>query len=157
MIKNQFFTLFFTLALLTMSCKNEQKETAAALHMEIMVEHDKVMPKMAEINRLKRQLMVYKNIVADENFTLKDSVLNSILVLSKSEDLMTDWMGKYRYPDPNRSPEDMIKYLTAQKDTITEVGNNIFMSLSIGNSLLKNAPDSIKMTKPKAAEMPTNH
>jgi hypothetical protein len=157
MIKNQFFTLFFILLFLSISCKNEQKETAAALNKEIMDEHDKIMPKSSEIMRLKRKLLAYKDIIPDDNFSLKDSLLNSILVLSKSEDMMQDWMSRYKYPNPELNSEEMVKYLKLQRDTITEIGNTTFMSLAIGQDLLSNAPDSIKSTKPKTAETPINH
>jgi hypothetical protein len=152
MTKNQVFTLFFTLVLVSIGCKNELKESAAKINQEIMEEHDKVMPKMSEINRLKRQLNTYRGIVSDENAALKDSLINAHLVLSKTEDSMTDWMGKYKYPDAERSPEDMVKYLTGQKDTISQIGNDVFMSLAVGKSLLNGAPDSIKNIKPKGAE-----
>jgi hypothetical protein len=157
MIKNQFFTLFFTLLLLSIGCKNEQQETAAVLNKEIMDEHDKIMPKSSEIMRLKRKLLAYKDIIPDDNFPLKDSLLNSILVLSKSEDMMQDWMSRYKYPNPELSPEDMVKYLKLQKDTISEIGNTTFMSLAVGQGLLSDAPDSIKSAKPKSAETPINH
>lgn len=157
MINKQFFTLFFVGILLFMGCHNEQKETAASLHLQIMNEHDKIMPKAIEINRLKRQLKVYNDIVPVDNALLKDSLINGILVLSKSEDIMNDWMANYKYPDPKRSTEDMVKYLTAQKDTITEVGNSIFMSLAIGKSLISNAPDSLKIDKYKTTDNHTNH
>jgi hypothetical protein len=157
MIKNQLFTFFFTLILLSIGCKNEQKEVAATIHKEIMAEHDKVMPKMSEINRLKRQLNTYRGIVPDDNAGLKDSLINAHLVLSKTEDMMTDWMEKYKYPDPERSPEDMVKYLTGQKDTISQIGNDVFMSLAIGNALLTQAPDSIKTHKAKIVENATTH
>ena len=143
--------------LLSLGCKNEDKETAASLNLEIMKEHDKIMPKMGEINRLKRQLNVYKNIVPDDNALLKDSLINGILVLSKSEDAMNDWMGNYKYPDPERSPEEMIKYLTAQKDTIAELGNTLFMSLAISKSLMSHAPDSLKINKYHTTDNQTNH
>ncbi len=157
MINKQFFTLLFVGVLLSIGCNNEQNETATSLHFEIMKEHDKVMPKVTEINRLKRQLKVYKDIVPDENALLKDSLINGILLLSKSEDIMSDWMANYKYPDPNRSVEDMVKYLTAQKDSIMQVGNDIFMSLSVGKSLISNAPDSIKTEKHKITDNHTNH
>jgi tRNA threonylcarbamoyladenosine modification (KEOPS) complex Pcc1 subunit len=156
MIKNQFFTLFFILFLLSIGCKNEQKETAAIIHKEIMDEHDKIMPKSSEIMRLKGKLIAYNEIVSEDNFTLKDSLLNSILVLSKSADMMNDWMANYKYPNPELSPDALVKYLTMQKDTIGEIGNTTFMSLAIGQGLLSNAPDSIKNTKPKTAASTNN-
>ena len=144
MFKNQLFIGLFALAIFTISCKNEVKENAAKIHTEIMDEHDKVMPKMADLNRLKRQLKNYKDVVSDDNVALKDSIINAILVLSKTEDLMNDWMGNYKYPNPDLTDEALTKYLLGQKDTIKQVGNDMFMSIAVGNGLMNNAPDSIK-------------
>ena len=154
MIKNQLFTLLFLFSLFAIGCKNEAKETSAKLHSEIMEEHNKVMPKMAELNRLKRQLKTYKDVVSDDNVALKDSLINAILVLSKSEDLMNDWMAHYKYPNPDKTAEAMVKYLAGQKDSIKQVGDDMYMSIAIGNGLMNQAPDSLKSPnyniKPKA-------
>ena len=144
MIKNYLCVLLFLLPILTIGCKNEEKEAASKLHTEIMAEHNKAMPKMAELNRLKRQLKIYKDVVPDENVALKDSIINAILVLAKSEDVMNDWMAHYRYPNPNVPDNGIVKYLTGQKDSIKQVGDEMYMSLAIGNGLMNHAPDSLK-------------
>lgn len=148
MIRNQLVVLLSVLSLCLFSC-SENEDKLEKLHNEVMVVHDEVMPQNAELNRLKRQLKSYKDVVSDENADLKDSLINGILLLSKSEDLMTDWMSSYDYPNEEISTEQMAKYLVAQKDSINAVKENFKMSIAIAQSFLKNAPDSIKNSATK--------
>lgn len=144
MIKNQLVAFGLAIAFIFTSCDNSTKESETQLHEEVMAVHDKVMPKMAELNRLKRDLKSYEETVPDENVALKDSVINAILLLSKSEDLMNDWMANYKYPNPDIKHEEVIKYLKSQKDSINTVSDNMFMSIAIAQGFLKNIPDSLK-------------
>jgi hypothetical protein len=124
------------------ACKNDDKEAETKLNQEIMKVHDEVMPKMGELNRMKRQLNAYKDAVPDDNAAMKDSLINAILVLSKTEDNMNDWMSGYKYPNPDMKHDELIKYLKGQHDTIKQINNDVFMTVAIGNGLLKNAPKS---------------
>jgi hypothetical protein len=144
MIRNQLVVLLSVLSLCLFSCSDTKGDKLEKLHNEVMVIHDEVMPQKAELNRLKRQLKSYKDVVSDENADLKDSLINGILLLSKSEDLMTDWMANYDYPNEEISAEQMTKYLIGQKDSIKNVEENFKMSIAIAQGFLKNAPDSVK-------------
>ena len=145
MMKRPFFLLFaLGFLMLFTACKNEEKESETKLNQEIMKVHDEVMPKMAELNRMKRQISAYKDFVSDDNAEMKDSLINAILLLSKTEDNMSDWMGNYRYPNPDAKHEEMMTYLKGKQDTIKQISNDVFMTLAIGNGLLKNAPKAVK-------------
>ena len=134
-----FFTLF-------MSCKDENKESESKINQDIMAVHDDVMPKRAEVNRLKRKLSLYKDDVPEDNAEMKDSLINAILLLSKMEDNMNDWMGNYKYPNPDATHEELLKYLSGQRDTVKQLSNDIYLSIGIANGFLKNAP---KMPTPE--------
>ncbi len=145
MIKSPFFVLLVLGFLLSFSaCKSENKEAETLLNQEIMKVHDEVMPKMGDINRMKRQLSAYKDEVPDDNAAMKDSLINAILLLAKTEDNMNDWMAGYKYPNPEMKHDDIIKYLKGQQDTIKQINDDVFMTIAIGNGLLKNAPKSVK-------------
>jgi hypothetical protein len=144
MIKNQLVVLLPVLLICVFSCGESDALKQEQLHDKVMKVHNEVMPKLAELNRLKRQLKSFKDIASDENTVLKDSLINGILLLSKSEDLMTDWMAKYDYPNDSLKHEVMIIYLSGQIDSIENIARNFNMSLAIAQSFLKNAPDSIK-------------
>jgi hypothetical protein len=156
MIRNQLVVLLSVLSICLFSCGDSEIIKQEKLHLEIMAVHDEVMPKQAELNRLKRQLKSYKVVVSDENADLKDSLINGILLLSKSEDMMTDWMKSYDYPNDSLKAELMTKYLIGQKDSIKSISENFKMSITIAQGFLKNAPDSIKKSGVKG-EMSHDH
>ena len=144
-IKSAFVLLLsFGFVLSFSACKSDTKEAETLLNQEIMKVHDEVMPKMGEINRMKRQLSAYKDEVPDDNAEMKDSLINAILLLAKTEDNMNDWMSGYKYPNPDVKHEEMMKYLKGQQDTIKQINGDVFMTIAIGNGLLKNAPASVK-------------
>ncbi len=144
MFKNQILTAIVAGFMVLMGCTTEPNLETQKMYDEVMSVHDKVMPKMGELNRLKRQLNAFKKTVPDENASLKDSLINSILILSKSEDMMDTWMTNFDYPKKDASQKEQLAYLTVQKDSITKVSDDIFMSLAIANGFLNNAPDSIR-------------
>ena len=145
MIKSPFLILLALGFILTFAaCKSENKEAETLLNQEIMKVHDEVMPKMGEINRMKRQLGEYKDAVSDDNAAMKDSLINAILLLAKTEDNMNDWMAGYKYPNPEMKHNDMMKYLQGQQDTIKQINDEVFMTIAIANGLLKNAPKNEK-------------
>ena len=141
-----FFCAFFAL---TIGCKNENKENESAINKEIMVVHDEIMPKMSEINRIKRQLGRYKESISDENAESKDSIINTILMLSKVEDGMNDWMENYKYPNPDITHDAMMTYLTGQRDSIKHLSDDIYMSIAVANGFLKNSPKDSTDSKEK--------
>jgi hypothetical protein len=128
---------FFTFII---GCDNGNKESESKINQEIMAVHDDIMPKMGEVNRLKRRLSEFKDGVSDDNAEMKDSLINAILLLSKMEDNMNDWMGNYKYPNPDATHEQMLTYLTGQRDTVKQLSNDIYLSIGIANGFLKNTP-----------------
>lgn len=145
MIKSPFLLLLsFGFVLSFSACKSDTKEAETLLNQEIMKVHDEVMPKMGEINRMKRQLSEYKDAVPDDNAEMKDSLINAILLLAKTEDNMNDWMAGYKYPNPDMQHDQIMKYLKGQQDTIQQINNEVFMTIAIGNGLLKNASKNVK-------------
>jgi hypothetical protein len=141
--KNTFALIVCALFAFIIGCKDENKESESKINQDIMAVHDDVMPKMGEVNRLKRQLSQYKDAVPEDNAEMKDSLINAILLLSKMEDNMNDWMGNYKYPNPDITHEQMIKYLAGQRDTVKQLSNDIYLSIGIANGFLKNTqPDS---------------
>ena len=128
----------------TLGCKNPAKENESKLNQDIMVVHNDIMPKMGEINRLKRQLGTYKDMVSEDNAEMKDSLINTILMLAKMEDNMNDWMGNYKYPNPDITHEEMVKYLTGQRDSVKLLSDDIYMSIAVAHGFLNNMPKGLK-------------
>ena len=136
------FFIFFTASI--NSCSDNGKEEEQKAYDEVMNVHNDAMPKMAELQSLKRSLKAYKDIVPDEKFNQKDSLINGILLLSKANDNMMNWMANWKYPHPEFEHEQEMKYLIAQKDSIKAVSDDIYMGIAVATGLLNNAPDSLK-------------
>jgi hypothetical protein len=144
MFKNQLFIIIAAVSLIWSACEGRGKEEETKLYDEVMQFHNEAMPKMAEVNRLKRQLKDYNETVSADSAALKDSLINSILILSKAEDGMNDWMSKFNYPNTQLSHDESMKYLSAQKDSVKKVNDDIFMGIAVAKGFLKSAPDSLK-------------
>jgi hypothetical protein len=138
--KNLCSLLLCALFFFTLGCKNTEKESETKLNQDIMVVHNEIMPKMGEINRLKRQLGNYKDMVSEDNAEMKDSLINTILMLAKMEDSMNDWMGNYKYPNPEITHPEMVKYLTGQRDSVKLLSDDIYMSIAVANGFLNKMP-----------------
>ncbi len=149
MIKNQLFTLAIILCAALVGCGNDDKEIEMKLNEEVMAVHNEVMPKMGEASRLKRQLTSFKQNLPDDSVALKVSLIKTIMELSKSEDMMSDWMANYKYPNPSTKHEDLVIYLKAQKDSIKQVSDAMYMSLAVAKGFLKEMPDSLKGVEKK--------
>lgn len=143
-LKNICSLLVCALFVFTLGCKNPDRESETKLNQDIMVVHDEIMPKMGEINRLKRQLGTYKDMVSEDNAEMKDSLINTILMLAKMEDSMNDWMGNYKYPNPDITHEEMVKYLTGQRDSVKILSDDIYMSIAVANGFLNKMPKNSK-------------
>jgi hypothetical protein len=135
-----FVALICSLFVFSVACGNNDKDSESKINKDIMAVHEDIMPKMGEINRIKRQLSRYKDSVSEDNAEMKDSLINTILMLSKTEDSMSDWMDHYKYPNPDVTHEEMIKYLTGQRDSIKLLSDDIYMSIAVANGFLKSAP-----------------
>jgi hypothetical protein len=129
------------------ACENEQKVLEKKLHNEIMAVHDEVMPKMGDVNVLKQSVQKYSDITKGEKAELKDSLIRGVLTLTEADEAMMEWMAKYDYPNPKLSQDETLKYLQAQKDSVKQMSDKIYMAIAIGHQLLKNAPDSLKPLK----------
>jgi len=96
---------------------------------EIMAIHDAVMPKMGEVNRLKRTLQTEKSTVED---SLKIANINySIGELEESEDLMQTWMHQWAEKSQglDKKSDSYQQFLKEQKKSIINVSDRIYHSM----------------------------
>ncbi len=118
--------------------QNTQSERES-LHKEVIEIHDAVMPKMRDINFVKRKL---KDQIA--NGEIADSMIviinEHIAELGSAEDGMMDWMkdfAKYQsIPDGQA-----VEYLSEEKIRISAVSDQMLSSLEEATNLLKNLED----------------
>lgn len=116
--------------------KNAQNEKAAETRLweEVMVVHDDVMPKMSDINRLKKGL---------RELPPAPSTITAITDLTKAEDAMWDWMHglKTQVQLDSLAHEEALDYLDREKTRIEAVRELMLKSIEQGQKAL-NKPDS---------------
>ena len=94
------------------------------------------MPKVADINRVKRKLKVIEN-----DTTLNESqvleIRNQILALTKADESMSKWMAEYKAPAKGDDFKAAIEHLNNEKTKISQVRDQMLSSLENGTNLLK--------------------
>jgi succinate dehydrogenase flavin-adding protein (antitoxin of CptAB toxin-antitoxin module) len=137
----KYFNLLVLLSFFIIGCGEATPEEIEqnALHESLYAIHDEVMPKMSQINRVSRSLKEYK----EENKldSLQRTQIEAALTkLEQADEGMMDWMHNYKKPSKwrgEKSHEEIMTYLKAEKDKIVEVKNMMESSISEGESLLK--------------------
>lgn len=143
--------LFFVFALLFLAtaCGNNVEQLKAEeskLAGEVMEIHDEVMPKMAEVNRLSRELDDYyeanKETISDE---LDGQIELVQRELEKADDGMMGWMANYKQPEALREEkthEEIMTYLNEQKELISDVAEQINSSIEEAKKLKESLPQN---------------
>ena len=135
---------FFTLLILQLSCVSENKEEKEPkltereqLYKEVMEIHDAVMPKMSEINRVKRQLQDLYEVDNSKDDAVKTKLNFSIDELIAAENSMMDWMKAFKAPKTTDSDEHVVSYLKEEKLKISRVSDQMLSSLENGTILME--------------------
>lgn len=129
------------------ACSSNQEEMQNAeqqLANEVMDIHDEVMPKMAEVNRLSRQLRGYYEEHKAEISTALDGQMELIQrELDQADDGMMAWMANFQMPQALResqSHKEIMDYLTQQKQEIETVRDQINRSIENAKKLVADLP-----------------
>ena len=92
---------------------------------EMMAEHDRIMPKMGELNELYKEMRQY--LFQDTTMTMETRENLSMVTvnLKEAEESMMNWMNGISDLELNKvsmKPEELEKYLTTQKEEIIRIG-----------------------------------
>ena len=142
---NKFLILapFSVLLLFLASCSSDistEKEPKLSereqLYKEVMEIHDAVMPKMSDINRVKRNLddQIETDSLIDDNLNSKVSII--ILELTAAEESMMEWMKGFKVPKKDQPDEQVVSYLKEEKLKISRVSDQMLSSLEDGTKIL---------------------
>jgi len=112
---------------LVLSCKNQHVNKENPLYQDVMVIHDKVMPEMSNIHRLKKQLK------SNNTPGAEDLILAKINQLNDADDAMMSWMASFSVPK-DKSQEDA--YLLAEKEKIQNVSDQMYEAIDNATHLL---------------------
>ncbi|MEQ9402991.1 MAG: hypothetical protein RIM99_05355 [Cyclobacteriaceae bacterium] len=128
--------LFIPLLIIACQTSKNEEVDLAALKDEVLEIHDEVMPKMGDLRRARKELML----LADSIQTIDSARAAELLIASDSIDManegMMNWMRNYE-PTFEGTDEEILEYLTNQKEAIVEVKIKMITSLEIGKKLLE--------------------
>jgi len=105
---------------------------------EMMEVHDEVMPEMAEMNRVSRELKAFEADLSDK--ARKEKINKVVKDLEAASEGMMAWMGELQQPKKLRagkSHEEIMAYFKAETEEITQVKEDMLSSLAQGQALLK--------------------
>ena len=124
-----YFLFLLAFALVLPQGCDTKKETKVDRYKEIMAIHDAVMPKMAAVNRLKRQLQSIDANTADSLTVAK--VHYSIGELEEAEDLMQTWMHQWAEKSQglDKKSDQYQQFLKDQKKSIINVSDRIYHAM----------------------------
>ncbi len=125
------------LVLMIFSCQGPQKKEVdlKALKDEVFELHDEVMPKMGDLRRVRKGLMLQADSIKTTDSLLAAPLIKMADELNQANEGMMIWMRNFD-PDFEGTDEEVLQYLTDQKTSITEVNKNMKEALMKGEELL---------------------
>ena len=102
---------------------------------EVMAVHDKVMPEMGTIHRLRKKL---KQRLSDgiEDPALKEKIQATIKTLDDADEGMMSWMAAFKMPKED-SNAAKLNYLKEQQLQIAKVKEDILNAIEMAKSLVE--------------------
>ncbi|MEL6867244.1 MAG: hypothetical protein AAFP19_22655, partial [Bacteroidota bacterium] len=108
----------------------------AKLYEEVMNIHDEVMPKMSDINRIKRQLRG----MTEAEPPLKEEQIKKakeqIKALDDASEAMMSWMREFKQPAPEVPQKEAMALLVEEKGKISKVSEMMLQSIKDGQELI---------------------
>lgn len=119
----------------------ETADPNAALETEVMAIHDEVMPRMGEMNELKKQLQTrIDSISSVETDSIKeglDQLMQAHKSVTAANDAMMDWMHNYDSDREGMSAEEVKAYLEKEREKIQQVKEEMLSSIQNASELVK--------------------
>ena len=105
---------------------------------KVMVIHDDVMPKMSELNKIKKQLEEKSKVIRNE--ILQPKIIAAIKTLEQADEGMWDWMHglkQLKALRKEKTHDEIMLYLSEQLAAIRNVKAAMETSMENGKNLLK--------------------
>lgn len=151
---------FFVLAIFIAACGHSDNEKAAnteitqpegpysaselnqqdSVWKEMMLIHDSVMPKAADINRMSQNIKKQLSENSKLNELLRNQMITALEYLEQSDASMFDWMNNLQQLNKLRegkTHEEIMAYLLQEKTTIAKVSKDMLKSIELGDQVLK--------------------
>lgn len=123
-------------ALLLVSCGPSKKEELKTLKEEVINIHDEVMPKMGELRRARKDLLLQADSLMEVNPDRAAMLTTVADEIGEANENMMKWMRAYE-PEFEGTDEEIKQYLEDQKKAIQQVKEDMMGSLEKGRKILE--------------------
>jgi hypothetical protein len=142
MNRSKIIYLTLSLILVFISCKEKVKETVQEdpQYLEVMEIHDAVMPEMANIHRIKRELKA----IQKDHTDASQFITENIKALDYADEAMMGWMAEFKMPE---NDAEKAAYLEKEKQKIQAVSDEMYAAIRAGSALLDSLQGTNKILK----------
>ena len=125
-----------TAIILLAACGPSKKEELQTLKSEVMAIHDEVMPKMGELRRTRKDLLLQADSLMETNPERAAMLTTVADEIGNANEGMMQWMRAYE-PEFEGTDEEIKQYLEDQKVAIQKVKDDMNGSLQKGKEVLE--------------------
>lgn len=125
-----------TAIILLAACGPSKKEELQTLKGEVMAIHDEVMPKMGDLRRARKDLLLQADSLMEGNPDRAAMLTTVADEIGEANESMMQWMRNYE-PEFEGTDEEIKQYLEDQKKAIQQVKENMLGSLAKGKEILE--------------------
>ena len=125
-----------TAIILLAACGPSKKEELQTLKSEVMAIHDEVMPKMGELRRTRKDLLLQADSLMETNPERAAMLTTVADEIGNANEGMMQWMRAYE-PEFEGTDEEIKQYLEDQKVAIQKVKDDMNGSLQKGKGVLE--------------------
>lgn len=124
-----------TVIIFLAACGPSKKEELQTLKSEVMAIHDEVMPKMGELRRTRKDLLLQADSLMETNPERAAMLTTVADEIGDANESMMQWMRAYE-PEFEGTDEEIKQYLEDQKVAIQQVKDDMNGSLQKGKEVL---------------------
>ncbi|MEP0985456.1 hypothetical protein [Ekhidna sp.] len=129
--------LSILLIILLVSCGSSKKEELQTLKDEVMAIHDEVMPKIGELRKARKDLLLQADSLMESNPERAAMLTTTADELGDASESMMVWMRQYE-SEFEGTDDEIKQYLEGQKVAIQEVKEKMNGSLAKGKAVIEN-------------------
>ena len=134
----------FVFLIFLFSCTSDTDQKEEDLKKEIMAIHDELMPKMDNIQNLKRKLEENRGYLTADSISVDAPRITSadldslVQALENADESMMSWMRNYnKFDEPTFTHEEQMEYLHKEKEKIETVRLKIISSILEAENLVE--------------------
>ena len=118
-------------------CSDGKKQEKALLDSVITI-HDKVMSKDGKLmdNKMKLDTLLKTKIAGTDTAQTMAMMMGLSVKLTNAEDAMEQWMQKFDPEQKGKSHEQIMSYLSDQKNQVTGIDSEMVEAINLSNNFL---------------------